>query len=48
MAATEGDFTKAQRLARVLSAPFAVADTDRDLMAPPTRDEIVPATFCGT
>jgi len=48
VAATEGDFTKAQRLARVLSAPFAVADTDRDLMAPPTRDEIVPATFCGT
>ncbi|WP_417258991.1 protein adenylyltransferase SelO [Celeribacter sp.] len=48
VAATEGDFAKAQRLARVLSAPFDLADADRDLMAPPTQDEIVPATFCGT
>ncbi|WP_417271156.1 protein adenylyltransferase SelO [Celeribacter sp.] len=48
VAATEGDFAKALRLARVLSAPFDLADADRDLMAPPTQDEIVPATFCGT
>ncbi|MEN8887628.1 MAG: protein adenylyltransferase SelO [Celeribacter marinus] len=48
VAATDGDFSKAHRLARVLATPFDVADADRDLMAPPTRAEIVPATFCGT
>ncbi len=47
-AALDGDETKAQRLAKVLSAPFDLADTDRDLSLPPTEDQIVHQTFCGT
>lgn len=47
-AALEGDESKAARLARVLSAPFDLAEEDQDLTHPPTEDQVVHKTFCGT
>lgn len=47
-AALEGDDSQAKRLARVLAAPFEVADADQDLARPPTEEEKVTQTFCGT
>ncbi|WP_417263037.1 protein adenylyltransferase SelO [Celeribacter sp.] len=47
-AALEGDESKAARLARVLSRPFDLAEDDQDLTHPPTEDQVVHKTFCGT
>ena len=47
-AAVEGDYAPFERLNRVLAAPFELADDDADLARPPTEEEIVPQTFCGT
>ncbi len=47
-AAVAGDFAPAQRLARVLSTPTHLDETDTDLTRPPLAHEVVPNTFCGT
>ncbi|MEM9872465.1 MAG: YdiU family protein [Pseudomonadota bacterium] len=47
-AAVGGDMNPFERLMRALSAPYAVTAEFDDLRRPPTADEIVPATFCGT
>jgi uncharacterized protein YdiU (UPF0061 family) len=45
-AATAGDMAPFERLMKALAAPYSLDDSD--LAKPPTRAEIVPATFCGT
>lgn len=45
-AAVAGDMAPFERLSKALATPFT--ETDPDLHRPPTTDEIVPATFCGT
>ena len=45
-AAVAGDMAPFERLMRALATPFV--ETDPELQRPPTEDEIVPATFCGT
>ncbi|MGB3246398.1 MAG: protein adenylyltransferase SelO family protein, partial [Sulfitobacter sp.] len=45
-AAVAGDMAPFERLMTALATPFK--ETDTDLQRPPTQDEIVPATFCGT
>lgn len=45
-AAVQGDYAPFERLMAACTDPFGTDDTD--LMRPPTKDEIVPATFCGT
>ncbi|MGJ8545366.1 MAG: protein adenylyltransferase SelO [Sulfitobacter sp.] len=44
--AAAGDLTLFERLMRGLAAPYL--STDPELERPPSQDEIVPATFCGT
>lgn len=46
--AVQGDFAPFERLNRVLASPFTLAGADRDLAIPPTEQEIVHQTFCGT
>ena len=45
-AATAGDMAPFEQMMQAYATPFA--DTSSDLTRPPTRDEIGPATFCGT
>ncbi len=45
-AAVAGDMAPFQRLMVALAHPYEATDTD--LHRPPTEQEIVPATFCGT
>ncbi|MEO0765146.1 MAG: YdiU family protein [Pseudomonadota bacterium] len=45
-AAVAGDMGPFERLSNALATPFQA--TDPDLHRPPSSDEIVPATFCGT
>lgn len=45
-AAVAGDMAPFERMMKALSTPFEA--TDPELQRPPTEDEIVPATFCGT
>ena len=45
-AAVAGDMAPFERLMTALATPFEEADPE--LQRPPTEDEIVPATFCGT
>ncbi|NNE52084.1 MAG: YdiU family protein [Sulfitobacter sp.] len=45
-AALSADMEPFERLNRALARPFEA--TDPDLHRPPTQEEIVPATFCGT
>ncbi|MFG6579838.1 YdiU family protein [Sulfitobacter sp. 1A13191] len=45
-AAVAGDMAPFERLMKALATPFD--ETDPKLQRPPTEDEIVPATFCGT
>ncbi|MBB96757.1 MAG: hypothetical protein CML68_19435 [Rhodobacteraceae bacterium] len=46
--ALEADFAPFERLNRVLSCPFDDQPEASDLAAPPTEDQVVRATFCGT
>ena len=46
-AAVDGDFEPFERLNAALETPFDVPE-DTGLMRPPTSDEVVPQTFCGT
>ena len=45
-AAVGGDFAPFTRLMTAYTTPFVVEDTE--LMRPPSEDERVSATFCGT
>ena len=45
-AAVEGSLEPFHRLMRAYSTPFDTSDLE--LMRPPTKDQRVPATFCGT
>ncbi len=45
-AAVAGDMAPFERLSNALASPFEPSDPA--LQRPPTEDEIVPATFCGT
>ncbi len=45
-AAVAGDYAPFQRLMAAYADPFETTDTD--LMRPPTKDQRVAATFCGT
>tara|TARA_R110000787_G_scaffold14476_6_gene44676 strand:+ start:9505 stop:10917 length:1413 start_codon:yes stop_codon:yes gene_type:complete len=45
-AAVAGDMAPFNRLMDALASPFTA--TDPELHRPPSQDEIVPATFCGT
>ncbi len=47
-AAVDGDFAPFERMLRVLATPFAAQPDDADLTHPPTEDEAVVQTFCGT
>jgi len=47
-AAVEGDYSLFHRLNDVLSRPFEDQPDHADLARPPTAEEVVPATFCGT
>jgi uncharacterized protein YdiU (UPF0061 family) len=47
-AAISGDYAPFFRLHEVLATPFDLADKDAEFARPPTADEVVPATYCGT
>lgn len=47
-AAVAGDMAPFERLMSVLAHPFDDQPQHHDLQNPPTPDEVVPATFCGT
>jgi uncharacterized protein YdiU (UPF0061 family) len=47
-AANAGDLAPFRRLCAALQDPFDLTPGDEDLQAPPTQDEIVHETFCGT
>ena len=47
-AAVKGDYAPFKRLNRVFATPFALPEADADLAAPPTAQEVVHQTFCGT
>ncbi|MEO0745842.1 MAG: protein adenylyltransferase SelO family protein, partial [Pseudomonadota bacterium] len=47
-AAVGGDMDPFKRLMDALSRPYDLPATFDDLRRPPTQDEVVPATFCGT
>jgi uncharacterized protein YdiU (UPF0061 family) len=47
-AAVHADFAPFERLVRVLSQPFVDQPADSELAEPPSPDERVRATFCGT
>jgi serine/tyrosine/threonine adenylyltransferase len=48
VAAEQGDFGPAQRLAKALATPFHEDPTVADLELPPTAEQEVRRTFCGT
>ena len=47
-AAVTGDYRPFERLHAALATPFELSDSNADLARAPTKDEIVPQTFCGT
>lgn len=47
-AAVECDLAPFKRLMKVLADPFTLQDGAKDLTYPPTEDEVVHRTFCGT
>lgn len=47
-AAVDGDFAPFHRLNTALLTPFEETADTKDLKRPPSEQEIVPATFCGT
>ncbi|QBF31608.1 YdiU family protein [Thalassococcus sp. S3] len=47
-AAVGGDYTPFHRLTTVLARPYDDQPDHAELQRPPTPDEVVPATFCGT
>ncbi len=47
-AAVAGDLAPFERMMTALADPYAASPDHDDLRRPPTAQEIVPATFCGT
>ncbi|WP_170449764.1 protein adenylyltransferase SelO [Ruegeria arenilitoris] len=47
-AAVQGDYAPFHRLNAVLARPYGDQPDAADLIRPPTQDEVVHATFCGT
>lgn len=47
-AAMQGDYSLFNRLADVLATPYEYSEAHRDLTLPPTPEEEVQRTFCGT
>lgn len=47
-AAVQGDYAPFERLNTVLATPFVLSNENADLAAPPSEQEIVHQTFCGT
>lgn len=47
-AAVGGDYGPFERMLAAVSEPYRVRDEFAELTRPPTEDEVVPATFCGT
>jgi uncharacterized protein YdiU (UPF0061 family) len=47
-AALSDDFAPFEQLVSVLSTPYSFAEGDTDLTKPPTEQEVVRQTFCGT
>ncbi|MEM6618304.1 MAG: protein adenylyltransferase SelO family protein, partial [Pseudomonadota bacterium] len=47
-AAEDGDFAPFETLLDVLSTPFDARDIYADFETPPTPEEVVPKTYCGT
>ncbi len=47
-AAVSGDYAPFERLHQALKTPFAEPGEMIDLTRPPTEEEVVPQTFCGT
>lgn len=47
-AAVDGDYAPFERLSTVLARPYEDQPEHADLARPPTPDEVVSATFCGT
>ena len=47
-AALKGDLAPFDRLNRVLANPYEQQSGEDDLTLPPTADEEIEATFCGT
>lgn len=47
-AAVSGDYAPFHRLNAVLATPYEDQPDQNDLTIPPTPEEVVPATFCGT
>ena len=48
VAATNGDYAPFQRLLAATGAPFSDAPEFNDLRRPPSAEEEIEATFCGT
>ncbi|CAN0596942.1 unnamed protein product [Ectocarpus sp. 12 AP-2014] len=47
-AGVAGDFAPFNRLLGALLSPYDLSDENVELAKPPTEDEVVPRTFCGT
>ncbi|TVO62340.1 YdiU family protein [Spiribacter vilamensis] len=47
-AARQGDMDPAERLMVALRSPYQLPEASPWLRSPPSADEVVPATFCGT
>ncbi|HSG51585.1 MAG TPA: YdiU family protein [Rheinheimera sp.] len=48
LATNEGDLTLFHRLHNALKTPFTVHDSNADLALPPTAEQCISNTFCGT
>ena len=47
-AGVAGDYAPFHRLNGVLQSPFELSEANEDLARPPSEEEIVHRTFCGT
>ena len=47
-AAMEGDYSYFNRMADVLATPYEYSEAHREFTLPPTPEEEVQRTFCGT
>ena len=47
-AVKHGDYNPFRRLCDVLASPYEIDPSDEELQTPPSQDERVTQTFCGT